>query len=132
MGQWYSGSLESCFPQGYLGSIPGSGVLIRENYRTKRIKKYRGKVTRIGRKYLGIILFGAKGEEDIIGKISKDLFPQEGYKIGQIFDYTSSTRRNEVSVSYKLVEVKPVTNEDITKLRRRVLRQFKGIDLNQL
>ncbi len=28
MGQWYSDSLENCFPSGYPGSIPGSGVFM--------------------------------------------------------------------------------------------------------
>ncbi len=26
MGQWYSGSFENCFPQGFPGSIPGVGA----------------------------------------------------------------------------------------------------------
>lgn len=33
VGQWYSGSLENCFPSGYPGSIPGVGVFKKKVYK---------------------------------------------------------------------------------------------------
>lgn len=92
------------------------------------MSKYKGKITKVGRKYLTAVLWIK--DEEVVADIDRNIFPSAGYHIGQIFNYSYSSSKSRVSVTYELVKPKTPTAKELIQLRKSVERELKGLDTN--